>query len=311
MDSRFKFIFLIAILFMTGLPVMGILRGTNPPPSEPQGQMASSSESPGGFTKSVGTEEEIVKEEMVFIPAGDFVRGTNEGGYNEGPKGVMYVEAFWIDKYEVTNHHYQEFVEATGHRKPGPPSRYARNMVYLRGPNQPVTYVSWDDAFSYCQWKGKRLPTEAEWEKAVRGEDGRTWPWGENVQELVANFAVSDDGFEYTAPVGSFPLDQSVYGVYDGAGNLMEWVDNWYVENLYKPSKAGGQQDRASKTYKTLRGGGYTSRGIDLRITTRMFMVPNFRDETIGFRCAKSGEERPSEAVVARSKESSFQRKSK
>ena len=241
---------------MTGLPVMGILRGTDPPPSAPQEQTSASSESPGGLPKTVGTEEEIVKEEMVFVPAGEFVRGTNKGGYNEGPEGVMFVEAFWMDKYEVTNHYYQEFVEATGHRKPGPPSRYARNMVYLRGPNQPVTYVSWDDAFSYCQWKGKRLPTEAEWEKAVRGEDGRTWPWGESVKELAANFAVSDDGFEYTAPVGSFPLDQSVYGVYDGAGNLMEWVDNWYVENLYKPSKTGGQQDRASKTYKTLRGGG-------------------------------------------------------
>ena len=124
--------------------------------------MGGSLESPRDFTKTERALEEIVKEEMVFIPAGEFVRGTNDGGYNERPEGVMYVEGFWIDKNEVTNHHYLEFVEATGHRKPGPPSRYARKLVHLRGPNQPVTYVSWDDAFSYCQWKGKRLPTEAE-----------------------------------------------------------------------------------------------------------------------------------------------------
>jgi len=290
---------------------MGILRGTDPPPSAPEEEMGGSLDSPRDFTKTERALEEIVKEEMVFIPAGEFVRGTNDGGYNERPEGVMYVEGFWIDKNEVTNHHYLEFVEATGHRKPGPPSRYARKLVHLRGPNQPVTYVSWDDAFSYCQWKGKRLPTEAEWEKAIRGEDGRTWPWGEKVEGHPANFGGANDGFDYSAPVGSFPLDQSVYGVYDGAGNLMEWVDNWYVENLYRPSKVGNHQDRTSRTYKTLRGGGYESRGIDLRITNRMFMVPGFRDETIGFRCAKSDGENPSEAVVAKSKETDIQRKSK
>jgi formylglycine-generating enzyme required for sulfatase activity len=302
MDTRFKVIFLIAVLFMTGLPLMGILRGTDPPPSAPEDERGVSLESPRVFTNTNSALDEIVKEEMVFIPAGEFVRGTNDGGYNERPQGVMYVEGFWIDQYEVTNHHYLEFVEATGHRKPGLPSRYARKMVHLRGPNQPVTYVSWNDAFVYCQWKGKRLPREAEWEKAVRGEDGRTWPWGERMEGHPANFGVAGDGFKYTAPVGSFPLDRSVFGVYDGAGNLMEWVDNWYVENLYHPTKVREKEERTSKTYKTLRGGGYTSRGIDLRITNRMFMVPDFRDETIGFRCAKSDAENPNEAVFAESK---------
>ena len=290
---------------------MGILKGTDPPPSGPKEETGPSIEPSGDFTKSGVMEGEMVKEEMVFVPAGEFIRGTNDGGYNEGPQGVAAVESFWIDKYEVTNHQYLEFVEATGHRKPGPPSRYARKLIHLRGPNQPVTYVSWDDAFAYCQWKGKRLPTEAEWEKAVRGTDGRLWPWGQHAEGHPANFAVGDDGFDYTAPVGSFPLDQSVYGVFDGAGNLMEWVDNWYVENLYRTSTVGNQQEGNSQTYKTLRGGGYTSRGIDLRITNRMFMVPDFRDETIGFRCAKSEGESQDEPVLAISKEADFQRKSK
>ena len=287
---------------MTGLPLLGILRGTTPPPSDPKEEMQLSPEPIGDYPKTKVSPDEIVIEEMVFIPAGEFIRGTNDGGYNERPKGVKYVEGFWIDRFEVTNHHYLEFVEATGHRKPGPPSRYARKLIHLRGPNQPVTYVSWHDAFAYCKWKGKRLPTEAEWEKAVRGKDGRTWPWGETLDGYPANFGGTDDGYEYTAPVGSFPLDRSEFGVHDGAGNLMEWADNWYVETLYRPTEAG-QQSQASKTYKTLRGGGYTSRGVDLRITNRMFMVPDFRDETIGFRCAKSSGDGQKEPFVAKSKE--------
>lgn len=311
MDTRFKITFLIAVLFMTSLPVMGILKGTDPPPSSPDEELGDAVGLPSDAVQSLGAGGEIIKEEMVFVPAGEFIRGTNDGGYNEGPQGVFNVDGFWIDKYEVTNHHYLEFVEATGHRKPGPPSRYARKLVHLRGPNQPVTYVAWEDAFAYCKWRGKRLPTEAEWEKAVRGNDGRTWPWGEGIEGFPANFAVMDDGFNYTAPVGSFPLDKSMYGVYDGAGNLMEWTGDWYVENLYRLSKGVAQQEATSRTYKTLRGGGYTSRGIDLRITNRMFMVPDFRDETIGFRCAKSEGESPSEAVVAKSEDADYPRKSK
>ena len=104
-----------------------------------------------------------------------------------------------------------------------------------------------------------------------------------------ANFGGDEDGFEVSAPVGTFALDRSPFGVFDGAGNVMEWVEDWYVEDLYRkktPTTVGN--GRPPSTYKTMRGGGYTSRGIDLRITNRIFMVPDFRDETIGFRCASS-----------------------
>jgi formylglycine-generating enzyme len=296
MDNRFKLIFLVAVLFLTSLPVIGILKGTDPPPTPPQGQgdrpgssLTEEQDVPKNKTGNGDPSFSFREDEMVKVPAGEFILGSDEGGYNEKPAHVAYLETFWIDKFEVTNRQYLEFVEATGHRHPGPPSRYARSLEAMRGPSQPVTYVSWQDAETYCEWKGKRLPTEKEWEKAMRGPDGRTWPWGDGLGQFPANFSGDGDGFQVTAPVGSFPKDQSVYGVFDGAGNVMEWVADWYEEDLYRQDpKHSSEKKGAPSTYKTLRGGGYTSRGVDLRITNRSFMVPDFRDETIGFRCASS-----------------------
>lgn len=289
MDGRFKLIFLIAVLFMTGLPVLGILRGTDSPPT-PQDQErpflpSSALESPN----EPAVFNSDIENEMVKIPAGEFILGSNQGGFNEKPAHVANLGTYWIDRHEVIYQQYMEFVEGAGHRQPGPPSRYAAKLGLLRGPHQPITYVSWSDANDYCQWKGKRLPTEQEWEKAIRGTDGRTWPWGEGLTGHPANFGGESDGFMVSAPVGSFPLDQSIFGVYDGAGNVMEWTDNWYVEDLYlQDDTVSPKSNRPPSTYKTMRGSGYTSQGVDLRITNRSFMVPDFRDETIGFRCARS-----------------------
>jgi len=157
------------------------------------------------------------------------------------------------------------------------------------GKDQPVIGINFYEALVFSIWLGKRLPIEKEWEKAVRGSDGRTWPWGEGREGFPANFAGEADGYEVTAPVGSFSKDQSMYGVYDGAGNVMEWVEDWYVEDIY--SRAVNPDvihPQPNSTYKTMRGGGYTSQGVDLRITNRSFIVPDFRDETIGFRCARA-----------------------
>ena len=277
-------------MFLTSLPVIGILKGTDRPISPEDAPIISpAAQSNQEKLLSSATVDVGSLDEMVEVPAGEFTLGSNEGGYNEKPAHVETLGTFWIDKFEVTNQQYQEFVEATGHRQPGPPSRYARKFEFLRKPTQPVTYVSWADADAFCKWKGKRLPREKEWEKAVRGSDGRTWPWGDGMDGFPANFDGEGDGYQVTAPVGSFPADQSVYGVYDGAGNLMEWVDDWYIEDLYKLGRPVPMQNGSPpSTYKTMRGGGYTSRGIDLRITNRSFMVPDFRDETIGFRCASS-----------------------
>jgi formylglycine-generating enzyme len=285
LESKFKLVFLFVVLACAAMPIIAILRGTTMTPYEKSTPASSIESEPGADTASG---EEPIQEEMVTIPAGPFVRGTNDGGFDEQPQRTIFLDAFSIDRYEVTNHQYQQFVAATGHRKPGLPSRYAKSGSKVRGVNQPAVYVSWEDAAEYCRWKGMRLPTEAEWEKAMRGADGRLWPWGNNERPDGANWARVQDGYEVSARVGTFATDKSPYGVMDGAGNVIEWVADWYKETYYKDSPELNPQSPEYGTYRVLRGGGYTTTGLDIRITSRSKMMPDFRDETIGFRCAIS-----------------------
>jgi len=289
LETKFKVLFLLTVLAFAALPIMAILRGTTLTPFE---------ESPADSTDSTPSEpldpsqvsrEEPVREEMVSIPAGPFIRGTDHGGFDEQPQRTLALDAFAIDRYEVTNFQYQEFVDATGHRKSGPPSRYAKNMSKMRGINQPVVYVSWEDAEAYCHWKGKRLPTEAEWEKAMRGTDGRLWPWGNVEQPNGANWARVQDGHDVSASVGTVLTDKSPYGVMDGAGNVMEWAADWYAERYFEEAPERNPPGPDHGVFRVLRGGGYATTGADIRITSRSKMVSDFRDETIGFRCAVSG----------------------
>jgi formylglycine-generating enzyme len=286
LETKFKIAFLLVVLAFAALPIMGILRGTTMTPFEeapPQEESGMSEPEPTSST------ENAIPDDMVTIPAGPFLRGTTSGGFDEQPQRTIYLDTFSIDRYEVTNHQYQQFALATGHRKAGPPSRYAKSIGRMRGPNQPIVYVSWDDATEYCRWKGKRIPTEAEWEKAMRGPDGRLWPWGNQEKPNGANWARVQDGYDVTARVGTFQTDKSPYGVMDGAGNVMEWVADWYQEGYYKEAPDTNPPGPEFGTYRVMRGGGYTTTGVDLRITSRSRMVPDFRDETIGFRCAVSG----------------------
>jgi formylglycine-generating enzyme required for sulfatase activity len=284
LETKFKVAFLLVVIAFAALPIMGILRGTTLSPFEPAPSDDSVPSEP-----EPSSNEEPIKEDMVTIPAGPFVRGTTSGGFDEQPQRTVYLDTFSIDRHEVTNYQYQQFVLATGHRKAGPPSRYAKSIGKMRGTNQPVVYVSWDDATEYCQWKGKRLPSEAEWEKAMRGSDGRLWPWGDQEKPNGANWARVQDGYDVTTRVGTFQTDKSPYGVMDGAGNVMEWVADWYQEAYYKDAPEKNPSSPEYGTYRVMRGGSYTTTGADLRITSRSKMVPDFRDETIGFRCAISG----------------------
>ncbi len=286
LETRFKIIFLFVVLFAASLPLIAILRGTSSTPFETDTHL--DGEEPTSPTPETSSVEVPLDEEMVMIPAGPFLRGTTQGGFDERPQRTIYLDSFLIDRYEVTNGQYAAFVKATGHRRAGPPSRYAKNTARMRGVNQPVVYVSWEDAKAYCEWRGRRLPSEAEWEKAMRGTDGRLWPWGNIEIQDGANWARVDDGFEVAAPVGRIRSDESPYGVKDGAGNVMEWVEDWYQENAYAESLDRNPPSPEYGTYKVLRGAAYTSAGSDLRITARSKMMQDFRDETIGFRCAQS-----------------------
>ena len=286
LETRFKVVFLLAVLFAASLPIIAILRGTISTPLEAEPQR--SEEEAGNPAQDSSASEAPLEEELVVIPAGPFIRGTSRGGFDEQPERKIYLDEFLIDRYEVTNAQYAAFVKATGHRKSGPPSRYAKNTGRMRGVNQPAVYVSWEDAKAYCEWRGRRLPTEAEWEKAMRGTDGRLWPWGNVEIPGGANWARVDDGFEVAAPVGRVRSDASPYGVMDGAGNVMEWVDDWYLEGAYAAAADRNPESPEYGTYKVLRGAAYTSSGSDLRITARSKMMSDFRDETIGFRCAQS-----------------------
>jgi formylglycine-generating enzyme required for sulfatase activity len=199
------------------------------------------------------------------------------------------VSAFYIDKYEVTNDRFQAFVEATQYEtdaeKASSTQTWRTAFSADRG-DHPVVWVSWNDANAYCQWAGKRLPTEAEWEKAARGTDARFWPWGSYWDPSRLNV---DDGMPdtTTTPVGSFPEGASPYGALDMAGNVWEWVNDWYGLYYYQsgvdsdPPGPDGWED------KVLRGGGFNSGVPDARTANRHRGGALGYSPDHGFRCAK------------------------
>ncbi len=225
-------------------------------------------------------------EGMVLIPSGVFTMGDNLGQQGEGPEHEVTLAAYYIDTYEVTNAAYKKFVIAAGSTyKPS-------NPVYYDDPNfadYPVITVSWDMAAAYCQWRGARLPTEAEWEKAARGTDGRSYPWGEDIDCKRANYLDCNIG-EPTA-VGSYPSGRSPYGVYDMAGNAWEWVQDWYGPDYYS-----GLPPRVSNPPgpvldlgwgHSMRGGSWLSGPYGVETSYRS----NFAQmsyTSVGFRCASN-----------------------
>ncbi len=280
--------------------------------------------------------------EMVYVSAGEFTMGLSDAQLNsalvlcsedfgncernvfedEQPQHAVYVNAFYIDKTEVTNERFARFVAETDYRTEaerqgwgwvwkglsegekvkgadwrhphGPGSNIEDKMDY------PAVLISWNDADAYCQWAGKRLPTEAEWEKAARGTDMRIFPWGDTLTEgNRANFcdarctydwryAGADDGYEWTAPVGSYPAGVSPYGVLDMAGNVWEWVADWYDPGYYSQSSWSNPSGPDYGGKRVLRGGSWFNIRLDLRCTSRHGTSPNLTFNDIGFRCAQS-----------------------
>lgn len=222
-------------------------------------------------------------EDMVLVPEGEFIMGTNTRWEDEGPEHVVYLHSYFIDRYEVTNADYKKFVTATGYRSPdhwrqgGYPDALAHH---------PVTYVTWYDALAYCQWSGKRLPSEEEWEKAARGTDGRQYPWGNTFYEERSNNPQNKS--KGTVPIGSYESGKSPFGLYDMSGNVWEWVDAWYQPHPGNdvPSEEYGKKHRVSKGgswYNCL----FYNCGISAPAYNRAFLVPATKNASLGFRCVQ------------------------
>ena len=250
-------------------------------------------------------DEKITEQKLVPIPGGAFIMGNGgrpaaegEGDEDEQPAHKASVNAFYIDLYETTNAMYKRFLDATHAFEP--PLHWRKGTYPPGKANHPVVYVSWYEAEAYCRWDGKRLPTEAEWEKAARGTDGRHFPWGNQFDNKKANtpqywlakgIAVSKGD---TMPVGSFEEGKSPYGLYDMAGNVYEWVDDWYTQY------PGNQISNIhyGKKNKVLRGGSWydcLSYGCGLSSPSynRSRFNPEIRNKGFGFRCAKDGGQGP------------------
>ena len=234
---------------------------------------------------TTGGETDTFDMPMVLVPAGKFTRGSLLGD-DENPIRQIYLNAFYIDKFEVTVGQYAKYLEATEMEEP--PDWNIMNQIQHQ--KRPVVNVSWEDAVNYCKWAGKRLPTEAEWEKAARGTDGRIYPWGnEAPTRLHANYGRKDwNDHLALAPVGSFEAGKSPYGIYDMAGNAWEWVFDWYGLDYYKNGPEKNPIGPAKGEEKVVRGGSWLYVADFLRSAHRFNAHPMNRHFGYGFRCAKT-----------------------
>ncbi len=231
---------------------------------------------------------------MIRIPAGNFTAGSQNGYENEKPVHTVYLDDFYIDKYEVTNGLFKKCVDAGECQPPEKTSSMTRES-YFGNPefdDYPVIYVSWDNARDYCQWRGMDLPTEAQWEKAARGTDGRVYPWGNEIDPAYVNF---NEYVGDTTKVGSYEDGKSPYGVYDMAGNAWEWVADWYSETYYLDTynlntPLTNPTGPRSGEYKVLRGGSWHDDATIVTTSNRGWnQLELFYNKDFGFRCASDG----------------------
>ncbi|MBM3262671.1 MAG: SUMF1/EgtB/PvdO family nonheme iron enzyme [candidate division Zixibacteria bacterium] len=229
--------------------------------------------------------------EWVCIPAGSFHIGTQTtadplAGDDETPAVELHLPVFCITRHPITNREYETFVRTSGYPAPG---HLTCGIIPSGLENHPVTYVDWQDAAACCAWAGGRLPTEAEWEKAARGTDGRRFPWGDTPPDILqANFG---NAIGTTTPVGRYPTGKSPYDALDMAGNVWEWCASLYRPYPYRPDD--GREVPETPGERTVRGGTYLSPDRGVRCAARHAFYPTARDEYIGFRMAFSGQSPP------------------
>lgn len=237
---------------------------------------------------------------MIFIPEGTFSMGTNleRADVQNRPQHTVNLPAFWIDKYPVTNAQYAKFVVATSHR---PPLNWKKGKIPQGEVLRPVTMVSWYDAMAYAKWAGKRLPSEAEWEKSARGTDGRRWPWGSNMEPERLNTYYNVGS---TSNVNAYLNGASPYGVMDMAGNVNEWTEDDFKpypgtdapSDLFKGKILQATNNKEVEivptggSYKVLRGGSWKGDPFSSSVFHRNFAFANYASDFFGFRCASNHE---------------------
>ena len=237
------------------------------------------------FSTIIGDDERV----MVLVPAGFFQMGSDNGDPDEAPQHPVFLSEFYLDQYEVSNSAYSRFLNATGYSNPFVPV-FDDDLTKLLNPEQVAVGMTWNSAAAYCLWAGKRLPTEAEWEKSARGETPRTWPWGEVFSDKKANIKGEADGYQYTAPSGQFEGGRSPFGVYDMAGNGAEWVADWYDEKVYGSAPVKDPRGPETGKHRVVRGGSWAETPVNVRTSKRFAVRQGRADSIIGFRCAKDGD---------------------
>ncbi|MFZ1746081.1 MAG: SUMF1/EgtB/PvdO family nonheme iron enzyme [Nitrospirales bacterium] len=223
---------------------------------------------------------------MVFIPEGHFTMGSKDFR-NERPVHQVFLDNFYIDQHEVTVSQYAEFIKKSGAEPPG----YWIDLNLHEVSQHPAVRANWDEATAYCESVGKRLPTEAEWEKAARGADERLYPWGEQDPiQILANFDKCCDHQAYSVltSVGEKAEGQSPYGLDDMAGNVWEWTADWYDTSYYQRSPDKNPEGPPVGELKAIRGGSWSNKAVDIRTTNRHGLDPGQRHDNVGFRCAKN-----------------------
>lgn len=234
----------------------------------------------------IGSTSRSLKDDMVlvYVPAGEFIMGSADGDDDELPVSTIYLDAFWIDQTEITNALYVKCVEANQCDPPVKTKSFTRPFYFdsLEFNNNPVIYVDWFMANMYCSWVGRRLPTEAEWEKSARGTNGSKYPWGNvSPKNSLLNYEgrVGD-----TKKVGSYPDGKSMYGVLDMAGNVWEWVSSLYQPYPYL--RDDGREDLNSSDMRVVRGGSWSDSVYSARTANRSSYGPTANGDFLGFRCA-------------------------
>ncbi len=229
---------------------------------------------------------------MVPVPDGAFVMGTFDGPSRTQPPHEVHLSTFYIDQYEVTTARYAKFLEAAEQDHPGLVPMLWDQVSLADDGDRPVMGVTWVAADAYCRWVGKRLPTEAEWEKAARGADGRTYPWGNDEPAFnLANYEKPVSATVYRdslKAVGSYEAGKSAYGAYDMAGSVSEWVADWYDETYYAISPQSDPQGPTRGHQKVLRGGSFGDPTTALKSASRESYFPADKGPYVGIRCAQA-----------------------